>query len=93
MGTVLTPNHGHAAMMGVFGMLGARLCLLQTVLHADLARQAEVGRAIAGMPMTRIVVAHRPQTLALVDRIVELSSGRVISDEANEPTAMGDLRW
>jgi len=25
VGTILTPNHGHAAMMGVFGMLGAAL--------------------------------------------------------------------
>ena len=25
IGTILTPNHGHAAMMGVFGMLGAGL--------------------------------------------------------------------
>jgi nitric oxide reductase subunit B len=25
-GTMLTPNHGHAAMMGVFGMLGIALC-------------------------------------------------------------------
>ena len=25
MGTILTPNHGHAAMMGVFGMLGVAL--------------------------------------------------------------------
>src|SRR6185312_14541760 len=25
MGTNLTPNHGHAAMMGVFGMLGVAL--------------------------------------------------------------------
>ena len=25
IGTILTPNHGHAAMMGVFGMLGVGL--------------------------------------------------------------------
>jgi nitric oxide reductase subunit B len=27
VGTILTPNHGHAAMMGVFGMLGVALML------------------------------------------------------------------
>jgi len=27
IGTILTPNHGHAAMMGVFGMLGVALML------------------------------------------------------------------
>ncbi len=25
VGTILTPNHGHAAMMGVFGMLAVAL--------------------------------------------------------------------
>ncbi len=26
VGTILTPNHGHAAMMGVFGMLAVAPC-------------------------------------------------------------------
>jgi nitric oxide reductase subunit B len=37
-GTDLTPNHGHAAMMGVFGMLGAALMLfvLREAVHEAL---------------------------------------------------------
>jgi ATP-binding cassette, subfamily B, bacterial CvaB/MchF/RaxB len=50
----------------------------------DISREAEVSRAIAGMPLTRIVVAHRQQTLASVDRVVELENGRVLRDETAE---------
>ena len=28
VGTYLTPNHGHAAMFGVFGMLSLSMCLM-----------------------------------------------------------------
>jgi len=37
VGTMLTPNHGHAAMMGVFGMLGAGLMVL--VLRETVAEE------------------------------------------------------
>jgi len=38
VGTILTPNHGHAAMMGVFGMLGAGLMVfvLREVVTDDV---------------------------------------------------------
>ena len=47
MGTNLTPNHGHAAMMGVFGMLGVALMvfvLRQTSDRRGLAAAGAVRR-------------------------------------------------
>jgi nitric oxide reductase subunit B len=38
VGTILTPNHGHAAMMGVFGMLGAGLIVF--VLRETVSDEA-----------------------------------------------------
>ncbi|MEZ5075390.1 MAG: ABC transporter ATP-binding protein [Solirubrobacterales bacterium] len=40
-----------------------------------------------------LVVTHNREIARVADRIVELSSGRVVSDEPNEPAAMSDLRW
>lgn len=57
------------------------LVLDEATSHLDLAREADIGRAIAGMRLTRIIVAHRPQTLASVQRVVELEDGRVLRDE------------
>lgn len=57
------------------------LVLDEATSHLDVEREAQVGRAIARMALTRVVVAHRPQTLALVDRVVEMADGRVVRDE------------
>ena len=47
VGTILTPNHGHAAMMGVFGMLAMALTVFafrQVVTEAEWARPAKLIR-------------------------------------------------
>jgi ATP-binding cassette subfamily B protein RaxB len=59
------------------------LVLDEATSHLDLQREAQVGQAIARMRLTRVVVAHRPQTLALVARVVELAEGRVVRDETS----------
>jgi ATP-binding cassette, subfamily B, bacterial CvaB/MchF/RaxB len=60
-----------------------RLLLLdEATSHLDLACEAQVGRSVAAMSLTRIVVAHRPQTLAAVDRVVELRDGHIVRDES-----------
>lgn len=63
------------------------LILDEATSHLDIAREAEVGHAIASMSLTRIVVAHRQQTLASVDRVVELADGRVVRDDTAEEFA------
>jgi putative ABC transport system ATP-binding protein len=40
-----------------------------------------------------LVVTHNREIARVADRIVELSSGRILSDEPNEPASMSDLRW
>ncbi len=57
------------------------LLLDEATSHLDLDREAEVGRSIAAMPVTRIMIAHRPHTLITVDRVIEMADGRVVRDE------------
>jgi ATP-binding cassette subfamily B protein RaxB len=40
--------------------------------HLDVANEAAVSAALAALPITRIVIAHRPETIASADRVVEL---------------------
>lgn len=47
--------------------------------HLDVARENEVNLAIASLPMTRIIVAHRPETIASVDRVLEMRDGRIVN--------------
>ena len=46
VGTLLTPNHGHAAMMGVFGMLAMALMVLAVRQVANDARWASLEKYI-----------------------------------------------
>ncbi len=57
------------------------LILDEATSHLDLDCEAAVGRAVASLPVTRILVAHRPHTLATVHRVVELADGRIVRDE------------
>jgi ATP-binding cassette subfamily B protein RaxB len=41
-------------------------------------REAEVAAALRGLAMTRIVVAHRRETIATADRVLTLEGGRLV---------------
>ena len=45
--------------------------------HLDLAKEREVNAALASLAITRIVIAHRPETIAAADRVVVLRDGRL----------------
>jgi len=57
----------------------AILLLDEATSHLDVAREHAINAAIARMDMTRIVIAHRPDTIASVDRVVVLDAGRARS--------------
>ncbi|MBV1692123.1 cbb3-type cytochrome c oxidase subunit I [Novosphingobium sp. G106] len=46
VGTILTPNHGHAAMMGVFGMLALALMVFVLRQTTDLERWPDIEKYI-----------------------------------------------
>jgi ATP-binding cassette subfamily B protein RaxB len=39
-----------------------------------------VNQAIRQLPLTRVIVAHRPETIASASRVVVLQDGRVAQD-------------
>lgn len=48
------------------------LLLDEATSHLDAANESLIGRAIADLRMTRIVIAHRSETIALCDRVIRL---------------------
>jgi ATP-binding cassette subfamily B protein RaxB len=46
----------------------------------DVDREREVNLAIRQLDITRVVIAHRPETIAAAARVVVLSEGRVAQD-------------
>ncbi len=82
MGTTLSGGQKQRVLLARAMYRRPRVLILdEATSHLDVAREAEVGRAIARMAITRIVVAHRPQTLATVDRVVEMADGRIVRDD------------
>jgi len=50
------------------------LVLDEATSHLDIAREREVNAAIGLLPITRICVAHRPETIAMAGRVIELGA-------------------
>jgi ATP-binding cassette, subfamily B, bacterial CvaB/MchF/RaxB len=57
------------------------LILDEATSHLDTLCEAKVNQAIANFKLTRIVIAHRQQTLQSVDRVLELADGKIVRDE------------
>ena len=53
------------------------LALDEATSHLDLANERAVTQALARMRLTRLVIAHRPETIAGAQRVVQLKDGHV----------------
>lgn len=53
------------------------LLLDEATSHLDLANEAQINAAIRRMNITRIIIAHRPETIRSADRIVRLHDGKL----------------
>ena len=47
---------------------------------ADVQKERAVNEAIKALKLTRIVIAHRPETIASASRVIALQGGRVSQD-------------
>ncbi len=54
------------------------LALDEATSHLDIANEQRVTQALAQMRLTRIIVAHRPETIAGAQRVVGLQQGRAL---------------
>lgn len=61
----------------------AILLLDEATSHLDVAREHEINREISALRVTRIVIAHRPDTIRSADRVVALRDG--VSEQITTP--------
>jgi ATP-binding cassette subfamily B protein RaxB len=81
MGTVLSGGQKQRLLLAraLYKRPGV-LILDEATSHLDIESEAKVNAAIASLNITRIVVAHRPETIRAADRVIELRHGRVHFD-------------
>ena len=51
----------------------------------DVDRERQVNQAIRQLKLTRVIVAHRPETIASASRVIVLGEGRVVQDLRSVP--------
>lgn len=66
------------------------LLLDEATSHLDVACERRINETIRSLKITRIIVAHRPETIAAADRVVLLEGGRLTA--APQPPRPIELR-
>ena len=75
MGTVLSGGQKQRVLLARALYKRPKVLLLdEATSHLDLACEKQVSEAIRYMKMTRLIVAHRPETIATADRVFTLKS-------------------
>jgi ATP-binding cassette subfamily B protein RaxB len=54
------------------------LALDEATSHLDITNERRVTQTLAQMSLTRIIVAHRPETIAAAQRLIALENGKII---------------
>lgn len=60
------------------------LALDEATSHLDVERERAVSAALARLPLTRLMIAHRPDTIAGAERVVRLEGG-ALSEQPPDP--------
>jgi ATP-binding cassette subfamily B protein RaxB len=58
----------------------ALLFLDEATSHLDMIKEAQVNASISSLNLTKIIVAHRLETINSAGRVIELEKGILISD-------------
>ncbi len=56
------------------------LFLDEATSHLDVMRERQVNEAVKQLALTKVIVAHRPETIASADRVLVLEQGRIVQE-------------
>jgi ATP-binding cassette subfamily B protein RaxB len=88
MGTVLSGGQKQRVLIARALYREPRLLLLdEATSHLDVEREGAVNAAIGAAPVTRIIIAHRPETIRSTDRAIVLAQGKIIENATNNADA------
>ncbi|WP_373280649.1 ATP-binding cassette domain-containing protein [Methylomonas koyamae] len=75
MGTVLSGGQKQRVLLARALYKRPKILVLdEATSHLDVARERLVNGAIQQLKLTRIIIAHRPETIASVDRVIDLQA-------------------
>lgn len=68
------------------------LVLDEATSHLDIYNEQAVNAAISQLDLTRIIVAHRPETIAMTERVIVLQGGTIVQDVTKPIVETSKLR-
>ncbi|MEC7121314.1 MAG: peptidase domain-containing ABC transporter [Pseudomonadota bacterium] len=89
MGTVLSGGQKQRVLLArALYKQPSILVLDEATSHLDVEREHQVNAAINSLKITRLIVAHRPETIATAERVMVLGMGRILQDSrlVRDPT-------
>ncbi len=81
MGTVLSGGQKQRLFLARALYKRPRILILdEATSHLDVEKEQAVNQAIQSLNLTRILIAHRPETILSAERVVALGGGKVVED-------------
>jgi ATP-binding cassette, subfamily B, bacterial CvaB/MchF/RaxB len=88
MGTVLSGGQKQRILLARALYKRPQILFLdEATSHLDMAKENEVNAAIRALNITRVIIAHRPETIASANRVVVLERGTIVFDSLQRDAA------
>ena len=88
MGTVLSGGQKQRVLLArAFYRRPKILFLDEATSHLDMKKEHQVNAAVKALNITRVIVAHRAETIATASRVIVLANGKVITDRPMESSS------
>jgi ATP-binding cassette subfamily B protein RaxB len=68
------------------------LFLDEGTAHLDVRTEAAVNASIASLGITRVIIAHRPETIQMAERVVALVNGQIVEVARAGAVSTADAR-